>query len=186
MAERTDGISTTNDHQCNTAADQQERRSAAVVCVRPSPVRSGCRRASVSNACPHLIGNGVQGHSKASGEPGAVHWRRDPHVGASPGTREPALGWQRMPGAQNGLGVTFSATPSPGLDSASAPPPRCNGRGHDRGLRDRRGAGCDRPGHDCGFRHRRPDDTNSSPACWSEGHFSLLQSQTPHRPRSRR
>ena len=30
---------------------------------------------------------------------------------------------------------------SPGLDSASAPPPRCNGRGHDRGLRDRRGAG---------------------------------------------
>jgi HTH-like domain len=35
----------------------------------------------------------------------------------------------------------LSATPSPGLDSASAPPPRCNGRGHDRGLRHRRGAG---------------------------------------------
>jgi hypothetical protein len=40
-----------------------------------------------------------------------------------------------------GLGATVSATHQPGLDSASPPPPRCDGRGHDRGFRDRRGAG---------------------------------------------
>jgi hypothetical protein len=66
----------------------------------------------------------------------------DPRVGASPDAREPALGlaadrrrseWPwRHPSPR---------PPSLGLDSAPTPPPRCNGRGHDRGLRDRRGAG---------------------------------------------
>ena len=53
-------VGATNQHHDTTAADQQEQGSAAVMRVRPSPVRSGCRRASVPNACPHLIGNGVQ------------------------------------------------------------------------------------------------------------------------------
>jgi hypothetical protein len=107
--------------------------------------------------------------NQASGEPRA-HQLDEIRVGASPGTREPALGLVADRRRSDGLGVTVSATPSPGLDSASAPPPRCDGRGHDRGFRDRRGAGCDRPGHDRGSRYRRPDDTNSSSACWSERH----------------
>jgi hypothetical protein len=39
-------------HQYHTAADQQELRSAAVLCVRPGPAKSGCGRASVPYTCP--------------------------------------------------------------------------------------------------------------------------------------
>jgi hypothetical protein len=72
------------------------------------------------------------------------------------------------------LGIT---SPSPRhtsreLDSAAAAtPPGCDGRGHNRGFRDRRGAWCDRPGHDRGSCHRRADDPNSSYTCSSERHF---------------
>jgi hypothetical protein len=45
-------VGATNHHQHNTAADQQKRRSAAGLCVRPSPVRSGCGRVSVPHSCP--------------------------------------------------------------------------------------------------------------------------------------
>ncbi len=73
------------------------------------------------------------------------------------------------------------------LDSPATPrPPGCDGRGHDRGLRNRRGAGCDGLGHDRGLRHRVADDTDSSYTSWSERHFSLLPSQALHRPRWRR
>src|SRR4249919_2141486 len=72
---------------------------------------------------------------------------------------------------------------TPELDSPTAHPARGDGRGHHRGFRNRRGAGCDSLGHYGGFRHRVADDANSSDACWSEWHFSLLRSQVLHRPR---
>ena len=52
-------VGATIHHQHNTAADQQERRSAAVLRVRPSPARSGCGRASVSMRVHVSVGVGV-------------------------------------------------------------------------------------------------------------------------------
>jgi hypothetical protein len=103
--------------------------------------------------------------------PGRFTARRDPRALVLRMAREnPRWASSGSPALGMALASPSPRHPSPGLDSASAPPPRCNGRGHDRSLRDRRGAGRDRPGHDRGFRHRRADDTNSSSACWSEGH----------------
>jgi len=58
------------------------------------------------------------------------------------------------------------ATGESRLDSPTTPP-RCDGRGYDRGFRNRRAARCDSLGHDSGLRYRRADDTDSSYACWS-------------------
>jgi hypothetical protein len=48
-------VGATNQHQHNTAADQQQRRSAAVLCVRPGPAGSGCRPVSVPYSCPRCV-----------------------------------------------------------------------------------------------------------------------------------
>lgn len=61
------------------------------------------------------------------------------------------------------------------LDPPSAPP-ACHGRGYDRGFRQWRAARCDGTGHNRGFCYGCADDTNSSYASSSEGHFSLLRS----------
>jgi hypothetical protein len=63
---------------------------------------------------------------------------------------------------------TSELSPLERLDSPATP--GSDGRGHDRGFRNRRAAGCDRPGHDRGSRYRRADDATSSCACSSEGH----------------
>jgi hypothetical protein len=141
----------------------------------PSPIAHAADQpASAANVAPFMLvassTTPQDSSNQASGEPRAhqldeiralvLRWHARTRAGASSGS--PALGMA--------LASPSPRHPSPGLDSASAPPPRCNGRGHDRSLRDRRGAGRDRPGHDRGFRHRRADDTNSSSACRSEGH----------------
>ena len=72
-----------------------------------------------------------------------------------------------------------------GLDSPPTPP-RCDGRGDDRGLGNRRGAGCHCLGHDRRLRHGVADDSDSSCTSWTERHVILLPSQMLHRPRWRR
>jgi hypothetical protein len=88
----------------------------------------------------------------------------------------------RRPQGQRGLPAPWPAScqrlrySGPGLDSAAATRPSgCDGRGHDSGFRDRRGAGRDGPGHNRGPRNRRTDDSDSSDTCSSQGH---LQSPT--------
>jgi hypothetical protein len=56
----------------------------------------------------------------------------------------------------------------PGSDPASAAWAAWrDGGGHDSGLRDRRGAGCDGLGHHCGPRHGCADHSHPSCTCWS-------------------
>jgi hypothetical protein len=57
----------------------------------------------------------------------------------------------------------------PRLDSPATP--RCDGRGHDRSLRNRRAARCHRFGHDGGFRNWCADDTDSSNTCSPDWHY---------------
>jgi len=48
-------VGATTEDQYNTAADQQERGSAAVLCVRPGPAGSGCERVAVPYSCPRCV-----------------------------------------------------------------------------------------------------------------------------------
>jgi hypothetical protein len=79
------------------------------------------------------------------------------------------VGQPRRRGSAGKLAAgTSELSPLERLDSPATP--GSDGRGHDRGFRNRRAAGRDRPGHDRGSRYRRADDATSSCACSSEGH----------------
>jgi len=76
-------VGATIQHQHNTAADLDERRSEAALCIRPGPVKSGCGRASVPYSCPRFVpvmGAGVRRKARLL----ASLWR-----GQGPGTRVP-------------------------------------------------------------------------------------------------
>jgi hypothetical protein len=83
-------------------------------------------------------------------------------------------------------GVAETQVPGELDPAATTRPSRGDGCCHDCGLRNRRGARCDRLGHDRRLRNRVPDDTNSPYTSWSERHFSLLPSRALRRPRWRR
>jgi len=65
------------------------------------------------------------------------------------------------------LSLVFSGDTNPALDSPAATPPRCDGRGHYGGFRNRRGARWNCLRHYRGFRHRVADYADSSDTCCS-------------------
>ncbi len=94
--------------------------------------------------------------------------------GGTAGGRPCPCGDRPTPSTRSALGVLGfgpGRQPEPtASDSPASPPPGCDGRGHDRGLRHRRGARRDGLGDDRGLGHGVSDDPRSSHTCSSDWH----------------
>jgi hypothetical protein len=152
------------------------RGSDAVACARTTNSRPSTSPTLVwvcGRLCNQLEGGlgrlAQRPHGAALAWPCRRRWRRVFLRLVIPRRRR----WMLAAGVRE-LGTAYGfrdRTKTTASDSSAATPARCDGRGHHRRSRHRRGAGRDGLGHHGGFRNRVAYDTDSSNACCSKGHL---------------